>query len=546
MYPIFRVFLCLVVAIGLLPAPATAAPPSVTYLYPAGAKRGTTVEVTAAGSFDRWPVQVWASDKAVSATAGKDKGKLSVTVAADAVPGVCWLRLYDDQGAGGLRPFIVGTLPETAEKEPNDEVSRPQAIDGPAVVNGRLEKPGDVDVFAYRLKKGETLVASVEAHDTLRSPMDGVLQIVSPDGFVLDQNNDWSGLDPRLVFPAPKDATYLVRLFAFPANPDASIRLSGGESYVYRLTLTTGGFADHAVPLAVTRGAGAKVSVAGWNVPAEAASLPVPGDGDSATVFHSLLANPLRVRLEDHPCWDTLRPDAPGPKGPHAPPFSVTGRLAKPGAVESFEVTGKKGQALNVRVDSRELGLPVNPVIRVLGPDGKPLARVEPAALNKDAELTFAPAADETFRVEVGDLYRDGGPRFVYRLRVAPPVPDFDLAVASDRFALEPGKPLDIPVTVTRKNGFAKDVELVAEGLPPGVTATVLPPPKGDVKTLTLRLSAEKAGPSGAFRIVGKAKDQPALVRTARAPLAEFETTTGDLWLAVGGTVVPPPPKKKR
>src|SRR3954470_23976225 len=76
-----------------------AAPPAVTFLYPAGGQRGTTVEVTAGGTFDRWPVQVGTSEKSITATAGKDKGKLSVTIAADAVPGVHWLRLHDDQGA---------------------------------------------------------------------------------------------------------------------------------------------------------------------------------------------------------------------------------------------------------------------------------------------------------------------------------------------------------------------------------------------------------------------------------------------------------------
>src|SRR5262245_22902618 len=76
--------------------PAVSAPPNITYLHPAGAQRGTTVEVTAAGSFDKWPVKVWASDKGVTVQPGKDKGKLSVTVAADAVPGVYWLRAHND------------------------------------------------------------------------------------------------------------------------------------------------------------------------------------------------------------------------------------------------------------------------------------------------------------------------------------------------------------------------------------------------------------------------------------------------------------------
>src|SRR4051812_45990265 len=173
----FRAFLCLFVAIGL-GSIASAAPPTVTYLYPAGGQRGTTVEVTAAGTFERWPVQVWAGDKSLTVTAGKDKGKLSVKLAADAVPGVHWLRLHEEQGASTLRPFIVGTLQDVAEKEPNDEPAKAQAVMLPAVVNGRLDKPGDVDVFAVTLKKGDTLVASVDAHRSLKSPMDGVLQVL--------------------------------------------------------------------------------------------------------------------------------------------------------------------------------------------------------------------------------------------------------------------------------------------------------------------------------------------------------------------------------
>src|SRR5438552_2362245 len=97
---------------ALLPAAVAAAPPSVTYLYPAGARRGTTVEVTAAGNFERWPVRAWADRRGVEVRPAKDPGKLSVTVAADVVPGVCWVRLYDEQGASAPRPFLIGTLPE--------------------------------------------------------------------------------------------------------------------------------------------------------------------------------------------------------------------------------------------------------------------------------------------------------------------------------------------------------------------------------------------------------------------------------------------------
>jgi hypothetical protein len=266
----------------------------------------------------------------------------------------------------------------------------------------------------------------------------------------------------------------------------------------------------------------------------------VPATGDFATVFHPRIANALRVKIEDHPSFEVIS-GKNKLSSPLTSPFSLAAGIPS----EPITIAAKKGQTLNIRVDSRDLGLKVNPVIRILDAAGKQLARTEPPTLNKDTETNFTPPADGTYRIEVTDLFGGSGPRYVYRLRVTPPEPGFDLAVAADRFALAPGKPTDIVVTTTRRSGFAKEIELVAEGLPTGVKSELVPPAKGDTKSLTLRLNTEKAGPSGAFRIVGKSKDLP-LVRTARATLAEFETTTTDLWLAVGGEVPPTPKKKKR
>jgi hypothetical protein len=173
---------------------SSAAPPTLTHLHPAGSQRGATIEVAAAGTLDG-ATKMWASGTGLSAEV--EKGKLKVVIAKDAVPGTYWLRAHNADGASGLRPFIVGTLPEVMEKEPNDEPKKAQKIEGSSVVvNGKLEKNGDVDCFAVSLKKGQTLVASLEAHNTLRSPMDGMLQLLSADGFVVDENNDHRGLDP--------------------------------------------------------------------------------------------------------------------------------------------------------------------------------------------------------------------------------------------------------------------------------------------------------------------------------------------------------------
>jgi large subunit ribosomal protein L4 len=69
---------------------------------------------------------------------------------------------------------------------------------------------------------------------------------------------------------------------------------------------------------------------------------------------------------------------------------------------------------------------------------------------------------------------------------------------------------------------------------------------KADPNTITVTLSADKAGPAGAFRLVGRVKGEPDLSRTATAPLADFGTTTADHWVSVSDTAVSQPPKKKR
>ncbi len=519
--------LCLCVSVV---SSASAAPPNITYLYPAGAQRGATVEVTAAGTFDT-ATKVWASGKGVSVEATKTAGKFQVTVAKDAVPGTYWLRVYNADGASNLRPFIVGTLPEVTEKEPNDDFKKPHAIDGSFVINGKLEKNGDVDCFAVTLKKGQTLVASLEANHTLRSPMDAMLQILSADGFVLEENNDFRGLDPQLAFTAKKDGTYLARVYAFPASPDASIRYFGSDACVYRLTLTTGAFADFALPLAV--GPDRKTAfVEGWNLSdaPQILTLPdrVPGEAQ-VTVFDPRIANPLRLRAEPHYCT-VLSLDDRKPVPPLSPPFSVSSRIEKKGA-PNIEFRGKKGQTLTMQAESRTLGLAANPVVYVSDADRKQLAKAEPAKLNGDTALSFTPPADGTYTVAVSDLYAGGGPRHAFLLRVLSE-PDYDLTVAADRFTITPGKPTVIPVKVNRVRGFTKPVEVGAEGLPEGVKAEVTQPAKPDPNTVTLSLTAERAT-SGSFRLVGTVKDEPKLTRVARFVLTEFDETTADLFVTV-------------
>lgn len=532
---------------------ADAAPPKVELLYPAGAARGATVTVTASGTFDKWPVQAWTDRADVKVEPAEEKGKLNVTVAMDAVPGVCFIRLFNEEGAAAVRPFVVGILAEVNEKEPNNEPAKAQVLESSTMtVNGKFENSGDVDVFAVPLKQGQTLVAAMDANRTLGSPLDGVLQILSPSGFILEHNDDGPALDPQMVFTAPADGTYLVRTFCFPAVADSTIGFAGKSNFLYRLTITTGGYADHPMPLAISRSQPGEIQFVGWNIP-ENLRLPMTV-GDETTqlvIFDREIANTTAVTVEPHPIALDVEPnDLKHPQRVDVP-VTISGHIDQPRDVDAFVFPAKKGEPLLIRVDSRALGLPLDPVLIVADAAGKVITRIDDTQNNRDAETTFNPPADGEYRVAVTDLHRRGGMRFAYRLSIARPQPDFALTLAADAFIATPGKPLEIPVTVERRNAFDDEIELSVIGLPEGATiaterggAAPADNSKGRKSrrggggnsggtTLKLTLNGFTGPHAGPIHIVGKTKEEPARSRTASVTVPGSTATSEDLWLTV-------------
>lgn len=518
---------------------ATAAPPILINLFPAGVQQGKSVEVLAGGTLERWPVQTWTSAKGISVTPAKEKGKLNIVADDDAVPGTHWIRIADAQGASALRPFLVGTLPEVLEVEPNDDLKKPQLLTvAQILVNGRLEKTGDVDCFAVPLARGQTLIAALEANRTLRSPMDGHLQVVSADGFVLAENNDDHGLDPQLVFVAPAEGRYIVRTFAFPAVANSSIAFAGGPNFIYRLTLTTGAFVDHPWPLAVTRSNPGAVQLLGWNIPETTRATVVDdADDDGVTLFHPQVANTARVRLEPHATTTEIEPNDPRTPQRVEVPITITGRIEPAGDVDAFDFPAKKGQRVTFRVEARRLGSPLDPVLRLSDANGKVLAKADDTPNagegTRDAELAFTAAQDGHYQIAVRDLHGDGSFRHVYRLRATLTEPDFDMTLTTDRFTVTPGKPLDLPITVDKRNGLKADITVTALGLPPGVNAEPLIAKGAGKLTGALRLSATPEATSGAFRLVGTTAAPPNLRHLGRSNVAELGLATPHFWIHV-------------
>jgi hypothetical protein len=142
--------------------------------------------------------------------------------------------------------YTVDSLGEIAEKESNDTFKKAQKIALPKIINGRIDRPGDKDVFEFKGKAGDKIAAEVYGR-RLNSPLDSLLRIVDSNGKVLKWNDDFymtekkythkdvngwmtHHADSCLMAELPKDGTYYAVL--------SDTRDHGGKAFAYRLRLS--------------------------------------------------------------------------------------------------------------------------------------------------------------------------------------------------------------------------------------------------------------------------------------------------------------------
>ena len=536
-------------------AGASSAPPTLKHLFPAGGQRGSQVVTTCTGEFS-WPAKVFAPG--VDVVLGEEEGKLEVSISQDLAADRVWIRLYNEEGISTAVPFLVGNLQEVDEQEPNNSPGDAQALaENSVTVNGVLQANGDVDAFAVSLDSGQTLVAAVDAHTRLGSPMDAILQVASTDGLVLAENHDDIGLDPRLTFTATKPGTYIVRLFAFPSAPNSTIAFRGDAGFIYRLTLTTGPFITHSDPLSVSQADPGEVEVFGWNIPPNT-RIPVVafggslfGDHQEFEVLGPLRISPdarlgfafapqfggaARVRLVPHPIVSAIgEPNSDNPMR-LVPPIAVTGRLGIPREVDDFHVPLLEGQRVVISVESQSLNLPLAPVVRLIDPSGAIVSESNDPTKSREAVITHDVTQDGDYQVMVGDQFRHGGERYFYSLTVRLEEPDFELSASADSIVVTTEKPTEFEVTVQRRgssNGSIGPITIEAVGLPLGVTApAVVSEPEGDTAAkVSFQFSTNGVGFfAGPIRIVGTANEPVEIQRTARTP-ARFSSSSETMWL---------------
>lgn len=480
---------------------ACAAVPTLDHLFPAGGQCGTTFTVTAAGKFDPWPVKAWVDCAGVTFTAEKERGTFSVTLSTNAPIGPHLVRIFNPAGASDARTFVIGREAELTEKEPNDGPATAQLLDKlPLVINGRLEKSSDVDCFRVNVQAGQWLVASVQGY-ALGSPMDPTLELLDESGTRLAFSHDTHNLDPLIAWQAKKSGTCTLVLAAFTYPPAADVRFTGSAACIYRLTVTDGPFAQHAVPAGAQRGRKSALTFAGWNLAAAA-----PAELDLTAALRAeqmqLLAPgvgiPLTVPISDAPELVAREVSHTLDQSRTVPvPCAVTGCLEQPGAEDRFAFSAKKGERFEFRVQAAALRSLLLALLKVQDATGQTLASADDVAGEKNPQLAWTAPADGSFFVTVSDLAQQGSTENFYRLEIGPPVADFRATVDAQTFSLGTGKTNEIKLTVAFLNGFKTNLLVKVLGLPAGVTMPEVKLEKaGDVKLLLV--AAEDVEPASA------------------------------------------------
>ena len=153
-------------------------------------------------------------------------------------PGAHPISVGKGQRLSNYVPFAVDTLPERPEREANDSLGAAERVTPPVIVNGRIDQPGDCDVFCFERPAGAEVVVEVRAR-RLGSPLDSVLRLMDAAGrqlaFSDDQEDKAEGLithhaDSRLRATLSAAGTYYVHV--------ADAQGKGGADYGYRLRIS--------------------------------------------------------------------------------------------------------------------------------------------------------------------------------------------------------------------------------------------------------------------------------------------------------------------
>jgi hypothetical protein len=555
------------VAICLAPAAFADLPAiSLNTLFPPGARAGTTVEVTVAGGDLDDLTDLRFSHPGIFARPAADASgkplpqRFLVAVGPGVPPGVYDARVVGRFGISLPRAFAVGELAEVVEGATSASPGGATEMAVGSTVNGVCNATA-ADHFRFTGRAGQRVMIDCAARE-VDSRLDAVLVLSDAAGRELDRSRRGGLID----FTPPADGQYLVAVhdatyrggpeffyrltvstrpqvdFVFPPAGQAGTR---GKYVLYGRNL---GGAATAANLAIDGRALEQLPVE-IELPAADGPASVPGVAPVSPAQVAQRGFEYRLRTErggsnaafilftDAPpvaeAADNDKPDRPMKL---TPPAVVVGQFFPQRDRDWLSFDAKKGDVWKLEVRSQRLGAASDPFLLVQrvtkndkgetqSTDVQEVYDSDDSAggadfstASRDPGYRLEVKEDASYCVMVRDLFnttRDD-PRLTYVLSARRETPDFALMVTPVRASVKdmPATPLlrrggSVPLRVVavRRDGFNGDIQLSAEGLPPGVTCTGGTIPAGlNAGTLVLTAAENAGGWAGALRVVGKAE----------------------------------------
>jgi hypothetical protein len=518
--------------------------PVLNTVYPAGGRAGSSVTVVLDGTGLDALRDVRTTVPKLTAKK-LDANRFRLDIPAGTPPGVYDLRAVGAHGMSSPRAFVVGNRAEALEAEPNETLDAAQDVPLDAVINGRIEKPGDVDCFKFNAKAGQRVVLECSA-DRIDSKLRAVLEVHDAGGKRLAANRGYTGIDPLIDFLVPADGTYFVKVF--------DLSYLGSPAHFYRLDIDTKPRVELAFPCAVMRGKTTKVKLYGRNLSArEATKSSSELDCVEVEVTPPEAGRHEPVPLRLRPAQMTLDAFAYHYPESHAPvlmsvtdvpvvtasdnrssdrarditaPCEVCGQLTDGDERHWYAVRARRGEVLWLEAFGTRIGSPVDLDVRVLDSDGKSELLALAGTLDNmggsrfptshpDPAGRWVAPADGRYLIQVrnltGGLNRD--PRRLYRLSVRREEPDFHLAVVSRRVDQPSGLNLMsggremLEVLAVRQRGLTGPIRVTAGNLPPGVQCPgIWIGPGQDRGVLVLSAAREYPAFAGGLSVVGTAE----------------------------------------
>lgn len=420
-------------SIGAAGLPAFATSPHLESLLPAGAQRGTQLEVTLTGERLQDAEEIFCYEPGIQIVKLNLVTNKTVTaevkIAPDCALGEHHLRLRTASGLSELATFFVGSLPEVSEKEPNNDPAHAQTINLNSTINGIVNNE-DVDCFSIELKKGQRLSAEVEGMRLGRGPLDARLTILNPNGSVLaDADDTWLGTqDPFISLVAPADGHYTIQL--------REVTYGGSDKCHYRLHVGTFPRPTSVFPLGGRAGDTVTFTFFSEATGEFSEKIKLPDNSQQKFgVFAELdgltAPTPNWIRVSDFP---NVLATADNHDREHAtvtelqPPFALNGIIAQKNQESWFRFNVIKSVALEVNVYARRLRSPLDPVIEVFDAAGKNLASNDDSA-GADSSLKFTPGETTNYFVRIRDTLHEGGRDFTYRIEVNPTQPSLAIKI---------------------------------------------------------------------------------------------------------------------